>query len=294
MTTPTNSPILLQVDIADIERTHQALMGLSDSASAEGCEEPYAVIDVSHLNALKSAFLPMRKMLDDAAAQAREAEKTATAQIPVEEYPAKAVTVVVEAFETSAWGADGPEFMSLSVTRDFLAKLQAEVDMMVSRGIASITLGRYPEDWGPGNIHDELRLQDSEMVVTSMGAVWFQDRPQHADYEIQSRSVSLQVLREAFDASEHLGTHFIARDDGVIEGASSEFVARYWEDEREKALSAIPPEQRSGDEPAETIDPASPTPEWARYNRAVAAWKVIQPDEDGGDDEDVGPAAPAQ
>ena len=83
----TTHPVLILVDLAEIERIHQALMDLAGSASSEGCEEPYAVIDVNHLNALKCAFLPLRRRLDDA---------------PVA--------------ETSDWGADGPEFDGDDIT----------------------------------------------------------------------------------------------------------------------------------------------------------------------------------
>ena len=52
MITPTHSE-LVTVDRADIERIHHALMDLWDSASTEGCEEPYGVIDMTHLNTLQ-------------------------------------------------------------------------------------------------------------------------------------------------------------------------------------------------------------------------------------------------
>ena len=276
----TTAPRQVAVDIADIERIRDALLVLSGSASTEGCEKPYAVIDEGHLNSLKSAFLPLRKMLDDVAMierirdavamQERDAAELAAAKTPVGEDPGKQVTVVVEAFETSQWGADGPDFMSLCVTREFLSELQDRVMAMSSAGVESINLSRYPEDWGPGNIDLELRLQDSTLVVTANGDIWFEDRPKHSDYLIQSRSASIEDLQKMFEASEHMGTQFISSSG--YDGSIGELAARYWEDECEKALCSLP----SGEEP----DPASTTPEQLRYARALAAVEALDTDSD--------------
>ena len=266
----TTHPVLIAVDLAEIERIHQALMDLAGSASSEGCEEPYAVIDVNHLNALKIAFLPLRRRLDDA---------PVAQSIPAGEDPAKEVDFVVEAFETSAWGADGdgPEFTTFCVTRKFLTELQNQVQLAATSGFESVNFARSPTDWGPGNIDQDLRLQSPTLVVTAAGDLWFKDRPKYGDYSIQSRAVSLESLREAFEAAAHQDTCFISAS-----GSEDQLAARYWDDECEKALNSLP----AGEEP----DPASTTPEQMRYARALAAVEALETDDDDGDD--ITPAAP--
>jgi hypothetical protein len=283
MSTPTHSE-LVTVDRADIERIHHALMDLWNSASTEGCEEPYGVIDMTHLNTLKSVLLPLRQKLDEVNSQAEQRDSGGSGDgVPplVGEPSGKEVTVVVEAFETSQWGADGPQFMSLCVTQKFLTEMASRVADMSRQGVDSISLSRYPEDWGPGNIDVELRLQNSEMVVTSRGNLWFEDRPKNADYLIQSREVSIEDLRKAFEASEHLGTQFISYSG--YDGSVRELASMYWDDECEKALRSFP----AGDEP----DPASTTPHQLRYARALAAVEALAADDDEGDD--VTPVSPA-
>lgn len=267
MITPTHSE-LVTVDRADIERIHHALIDLWNSASTEGCEEPYGVIDMTHLNTLKSVFLPLRLMLEGAS-------DTPAAQRNADD--AKRVVVVVEAFETSEYGADGPLFASFDVTLAMLDKIHAMVGDMQTRGIVSGTLRDCPE-WGPGDCDIELRLRDPLLNVNSLGDLWFSDYPKSGSYEIESRAVSLADLRRLFDTSEHLSTQFIAGS-----GDTQALAAMYWQDECQKALGSLP----AGEEP----DPDSTTPQQLRYARALAAVEALAADDDKGDD--VTPVSPA-
>lgn len=60
------------------------------------------------------------------------------------------------------------------------------VDM---RAVAEVRVTAGPDLWG-GCDENELRLQFPELVVTC-GSFWFNDRPKHMDYEIQTRGQSI-------------------------------------------------------------------------------------------------------
>jgi len=61
-------------------------------------------------------------------------------------------------------------------------------------------------EWLPESTADELRLQCGELVVVR-DAFWFSNRPKHADYNIETSSMTVKGLEEAVASDVEIHFH---------------------------------------------------------------------------------------
>lgn len=127
--------------------------------------------------------------------------------------PEKTITVVVGAYGTSDNG-DAPSYAAFEVTQALLAKLAKLIEFCNEHELTEARVAGYP-NWGPGDIEDDLRLQNGEMVVLPGGSFWFTDHPRYGGYHIQSRGSDIAALQAAFDSSAHGEVIFLTNDQEV-------------------------------------------------------------------------------
>lgn len=106
----------------------------------------------------------------------------------------------VEAYACSDFG-DGPEFATFALTTTFLARLHAVRAVVKEHSLSEARIYAGPDEWGPGDVADDLRLNCAELVVTG-DTFWFVDQPKHADYHIETRAIPFDALDEALASGE--------------------------------------------------------------------------------------------
>lgn len=122
--------------------------------------------------------------------QALIATKAAQKQVDVHNSPVSVgfVRVFVGTTTTSEYG-DYPLFASFDVTPNFFRAIRHMQQLVKNNNLASVR-----EDW---NINwasnDEFRMQDNEIIVFD-DSFCFNAYPKHADYEVETRLVSIDDL----------------------------------------------------------------------------------------------------
>ncbi len=116
----------------------------------------------------------------------------------------KEVTAVIDACSIND-REDGPDYAAFKVTQAFIDQVNELARLCLANGLSQARILLSP-DWGPGDVHDELRLEHGELVVipnAELGPDFrFVDRPRHGD-GIESRLYDLAELQSAFDAASH-------------------------------------------------------------------------------------------
>lgn len=143
----------------------------------------------------------------------------------------KTVTFVVEAYAASEHG-DGPSFASFEVTQALLDRVEHLVRLCQENGLSEARYAAYPT-WGPGDIEEELRLQDGEIVVRPNGSFFYTDYPDVGDYKIESRDHQASTVRAAFTDASHLETVFLTENQELRTLYSQEREADQEEDNTE-------------------------------------------------------------
>jgi hypothetical protein len=110
--------------------------------------------------------------------------------------------VYVEAYACSDFG-DGPEFATFALTDAFLPRLRGVRTVVKEHALSEARIYAGPDEWGPGNLADDLRLNCAELVVTG-DSFWFVDQPKHADYHIETRIIPFDALDEALASGESI------------------------------------------------------------------------------------------
>lgn len=100
--------------------------------------------------------------------------------------------VVARAHSTSDL-SDGPLFAGFQVTPELLVRLESLRGVAAANALSQVHVVAYA-DWGPGDIDNQLRLQDPEMIVSGNGQLWFSDRPKHSDYLIETVPIDIADL----------------------------------------------------------------------------------------------------
>lgn len=81
-------------------------------------------------------------------------------------------------------GWDSPDFASMPVTDEFIARLTQMQSICVANGLSEVREYRGPK-WGVDGYEQEQRLECEEMVV-SPDAFWFEASPKHSDATIDT------------------------------------------------------------------------------------------------------------
>jgi len=110
----------------------------------------------------------------------------------------KTVKVLLDAYGTSEYG-DEPSYAVCEVTQKFITRLEELQRLCDTADLTEVRAVGSPE-WGPGNIDEELRLQNGELVVSS-NSFWFTDYPKYGEYTIETGICIISALKEAFDAN---------------------------------------------------------------------------------------------
>jgi hypothetical protein len=109
--------------------------------------------------------------------------------------------VVFEAYAVSDYG-DGPAWARLAVDAAFLRRLEHLAALLQAHRLTAVATYDAPDAW---DMEGELRLRSAELVVSG-DAFWFEARPKHADYYVETRAVPVRefiaTVSEALRASE--------------------------------------------------------------------------------------------
>lgn len=125
----------------------------------------------------------------------------------------KTITVVIGAFGTGVSG-DAPDYASTKVDLSFLEQVEKLVQLCNEHQLNAVHYGLEPQ-WGPGDIENELRLQNGEIVATASGKFWFTDYPKDGNYHIETRAIDATALRDSFFSAADGETVFLT-DDAAI------------------------------------------------------------------------------
>lgn len=178
--------------VFDIDKQENIAGPFPTRAEAESARNSILAGGVAHIDA--EALLAYQSLR---AARLRDHANT----------PDKVVTFVVEAYAASEHG-DGPSYASFEVTLAFLDRLDNLVRLCKENALSEARYAAYPT-WGPGDIEEELRLQDGEIVVRPNGSFFYTDYPDVGDYKIESRDHQISTVRAAFTDAAHLETVFL-------------------------------------------------------------------------------------
>ena len=92
-------------------------------------------------------------------------------------------TVYFGAYATNEF--EGPLYARLDVTPDFILTLRRLRALCSEQRLAQARINDAPDEWGPGTIEEEMRLEAPELVVTPH-MFWFTDTPRHMPFHIET------------------------------------------------------------------------------------------------------------
>lgn len=127
----------------------------------------------------------------------------------------KTITVVIGAYGTDDDG-DAPEFAYTKVDQKFVDLVEKLVQLCNEHQLNAAHYALAPQ-WGPGDIAEELRLQNAEIVATANGSFWFTDYPKYGNYHIESRAIDATALRDAFFSAADGETVFLTDNPAIRE-----------------------------------------------------------------------------
>lgn len=133
----------------------------------------------------------------------------------------KTVKVVVGAY-ASGDDMDGPSYAVIRVTPILFERIAEMIQACENHALSEVrTL--HCVAWGPGDVREDLSLQNGELVVLPGGSFWFRDQPKHSDGHIETRAATVFELRDAYDSAEHDAIAFLNDSDGAVEDRYREF-----------------------------------------------------------------------
>lgn len=101
----------------------------------------------------------------------------------------------IEAYSTDDFG-DGPEFAVLTDPTALCEQLQRLAALCQDNNMSEVRVYDGPDSWGPGNVAEDLRLQNPQLVVDG-GAFWFIANPKNASYSVETRPVDIDHFIES-------------------------------------------------------------------------------------------------
>lgn len=108
--------------------------------------------------------------------------------------PASNRILVLPAYSMGDIGRE-PEFAVVAKPADLLTEVQRLQRVAIDHSLSELRVGYYPE-WGPGDIGDELRLTNGELVV-SQRSFWFTDTPKGSNTSIETQGCDVADLAKA-------------------------------------------------------------------------------------------------
>ncbi|MDH4481768.1 MAG: hypothetical protein QE279_03580 [Rhodoferax sp.] len=107
---------------------------------------------------------------------------------------------------------DSPVFASLRTGVDFLVRLRTAARWCDKFGLLRVAMDAAPDQWGPGEVASELRLVDTELVVSG-GLFWFQANVKHGNYHVETRAQDIEDFCRAVESSNQEHLFFGENDD---------------------------------------------------------------------------------
>ena len=87
--------------------------------------------------------------------------------------------------------ADGPAWVRVELTEDFLQRVERLSDLCLEHGLRSVTVQDEPAEW---DLQDELNLSWDRLEVHGE-SVWFNCSPKHGTYECESEVIGLEDIK---------------------------------------------------------------------------------------------------
>jgi len=129
-------------------------------------------------------------------------------------------TLVVEARPISEYG-EGPNWAAFTVTPGFIERLLKLSKLCEEQGLESVSVDEGPDLWDQ---EDDLRIGWNSLRVYGSD-FWFEARPKHADYNVETSSIgigdlaSVSVLSTEGAGFRRVGDKvFYAGDEDAIDG----------------------------------------------------------------------------
>ena len=97
-----------------------------------------------------------------------------------------------------------PRWAEVQIDQAFVHHLKRLQRVCLDHGLTEGRIVGSPAYWGTREESDSLRLTCPELVVTG-DSFYFEDRPKHVDYAIQTRGQSIETLVAAFAERERTG-----------------------------------------------------------------------------------------
>ena len=107
--------------------------------------------------------------------------------------------------------ADGPAWVRVELTEDFLQRVERLSDLCLEHGLRSVTVQDEPAEW---DLQDELNLSWDRLEVHGE-SVWFSCSPKHGTYECESKAIGLGELRSVIEGESEYG--FIFEGDFIFQ-----------------------------------------------------------------------------
>lgn len=122
------------------------------------------------------------------------------------------VTLVADTYATDENG-DSPSFAVINVDAFFASKLISLSAMCKEHRVASVVTDDTPEKW---DNEDDLRIQNNSLTVTE-DEFWFSGYPKHANYSVETRSMSIAELLRVIEMGKDDPAHPSFKwDDGIL------------------------------------------------------------------------------
>ena len=120
-------------------------------------------------------------------------------------------TLILGAHAVSEF-ADGPAWVRVELTEDFLQRVERLSDLCLEHGLRSVTTHAAPDEW---DLQDELRLTYDRLEVYG-DSLWFSCSPKHGTYECETHAIGLEDLK-ALIAGRFTESDFVFEGDFIFQ-----------------------------------------------------------------------------
>lgn len=103
--------------------------------------------------------------------------------------------MVVAAFAASEFG-EGPSYAEITVDEVFIERLVRLSQVCNDNALESVTVADAPDKW---DNEDDMRIRGCSLRVFGDDC-WFEAYPKYADYSIETRGMSITMLRNVAEA----------------------------------------------------------------------------------------------
>lgn len=110
-----------------------------------------------------------------------------------EQIETPSVTAYIEAYAADDHGV-GPAYATFNASDALIEELLELQQLCADHGLSEVRVFRAC-NWGPGDLADQLRLQNHELVVCN-GYFWLRADVKHANYHVETRAQDIDNFVE--------------------------------------------------------------------------------------------------